>query len=206
MIPHPAESSDCKSLTITQRRDAVTAWGKIKNDREREKRKNANGELGANNIDWSLTPSRMDEVFDNLDRDWQKLILVQGSRSKQKLIDTHKRKIDDGEGSTIFGLASFAEGIDLPGKYCEHVVIAKIPFGVPTEPEEEALAEWVEARGGNSFRDISLSDASMRLVQAVGRLLRSEKDQGKVTITDNRLLTKFYGKQLLAALPPMKRS
>lgn len=148
---------------------------------------------------------QMDEVFDHLDAEWQKKIQVQGSRSKQKLIDTHKARLDEDKGSTIFGLASFAEGIDLPGKYCEHVVIAKIPFGVPTEPEEEAFSEWVEARGGNSFRDISLADASMRLVQAVGRLLRSESDEGKVTITDVRLLTKSYGRQLLAALPPMRR-
>ncbi len=146
---------------------------------------------------------QMDEVYDHLDDDWQKRILVQGSRSKQRLIDLHKKRIDEGVGNTIFGLASFAEGIDLPGKYCEHVLIAKIPFGVPDEPEEEAFAEWVEARGGNSFRDISLADASLRLVQAVGRLLRSESDSGKVTITDNRLLTKSYGRQLLAALPPM---
>jgi len=146
---------------------------------------------------------QMDEVFDHLDNDWQKRTLVQGSRSKQRLIDLHKKRIDEGEGSTIFGLASFAEGIDLPGTYCEHVLIAKIPFGVPDEPEEEAFAEWVEARGGNSFRDISLADASLRLVQAVGRLLRSESDAGRVTITDNRLLTKSYGRQLLAALPPM---
>lgn len=148
---------------------------------------------------------QMDEVFDHLDVDWQKLVLVQGNRSKQRLIDMHKTRIDDGKGSTIFGLASFAEGVDLPGKYCVHVVIAKIPFGVPSEPEEEAFAEWVESRGGNSFRDISLADASMRLVQAVGRLLRSETDEGQVTITDNRLLTKGYGRQLLSALPPMRR-
>lgn len=148
---------------------------------------------------------QMDEVFDHLEADWQKRILVQGSRSKQRLIDLHKSRIEEGKGSTIFGLASFAEGIDLPGKYCEHVLIAKIPFGVPTEPEEEAFSEWVEARGGNSFRDISLADASMRLVQAAGRLLRSESDEGRVTITDVRLLTKSYGRQLLAALPPMKR-
>ncbi len=148
---------------------------------------------------------QMDQVFDRLEPDWQKLVLIQGSRSKQRLLDMHRSRIDKGRGSTIFGLASFAEGIDLPGSYCQHVLIAKIPFSVPTEPEEEALAEWVEARGGNSFRDISLADASMRLVQGVGRLLRSETDQGRVTITDIRLLTKSYGRQLVAALPPMRK-
>jgi ATP-dependent DNA helicase DinG len=44
----------------------------------------------------------------------------------------------------IFGLASMAEGIDLPGVYCEHVIIAKIPFAVPDDPVEAALSEWVK--------------------------------------------------------------
>ena len=84
------------------------------------------------------------------------------------------------------------------------MVIAKIPFSVPTAPEEEAFSEWVESRGGKPFFDISLPDASMRLIQATGRLLRSENDQGVISILDNRLLTRGYGKQLLSALPPYK--
>lgn len=147
---------------------------------------------------------QMDEVYENLDSDWQKRILIQGSRSKQRLIEKHKERIDANEGSTIFGLASFAEGIDLPGDYCTHVVIAKIPFSVPTAPEEEAFSEWVESRGGKPFFEISLPDASMRLVQATGRLLRSEQDSGTITIVDNRLLTKSYGRQLLSSLPPYR--
>ena len=147
---------------------------------------------------------QMDEVYENLVSDWQRRILIQGTRSKQRIIDTHKKRVDAGEGSTIFGLASFAEGVDLPGAYCTHVVIAKIPFSVPTAPEEEAFSEWVESRGGKPFFDISLPDASMRLIQATGRLLRSENDQGVISILDNRLLTRGYGKQLLSALPPYK--
>lgn len=149
---------------------------------------------------------QMDTVYENLSSEWQKRILIQGSRSKQKLIDMHRSKIDEGKGSTLFGLASFAEGIDLPGAYCVHVVIAKIPFSVPTAPEEEAFAEWIESKGGKPFFDISLPDASMRLVQATGRLLRSENDQGKISIIDNRLLTKSYGRQLISALPPYRFS
>ncbi|HIG88487.1 MAG TPA: hypothetical protein EYQ04_00785, partial [Candidatus Thioglobus sp.] len=53
----------------------------------------------------------------------------------------------------------------------------------------------------NPFMEISLPDASLRLIQACGRLIRTETDTGKITIFDNRLTTKFYGKQLLSALP-----
>jgi ATP-dependent DNA helicase DinG len=105
----------------------------------------------------------------------------------------------------IFGLASFAEGIDLPGSYCMHVVIAKLPFAVPDDPVEAALAEWIESRGGNPFMEISVPDAALRLVQASGRLLRTEEDTGRITLLDRRVITKAYGRKILDSLPPFRR-
>lgn len=148
---------------------------------------------------------QMLDVFDELPHRYRDKILVQGVESKQSLIKQHKLRIDNGNGSIIFGLASFAEGVDLPGDYCTHVIIAKIPFAVPDDPLEAALCEWIEARGGNSFMQVSVPDASMRLIQSCGRLLRTEKDIGKISILDKRLITKRYGKPLLDALPPFAR-
>ena len=132
-------------------------------------------------------------------------ILVQGARSKQHLLDAHRVKIDAGEPSVLFGLASFAEGLDLPGPYCEEVIIAKLPFAVPDGPVDQAMGEWIESKGGSSFRDISLPDAALRLMQASGRLLRSEADSGRISLLDRRIVEKSYGKQLLEALPPFSR-
>lgn len=148
---------------------------------------------------------QMNEVYDGMPKAWKKVILLQGTYSRQAIIEHHCNAIDKQQGSTIFGLASFAEGVDLPGDYCKHVVIAKIPFSSPDNPIDEALAEWVEEQGQNSFFKISLPNASLRLIQATGRLIRSEKDSGVITIFDQRLVTKNYGKQLLDALPPFKR-
>jgi len=36
-------------------------------------------------------------------------------------------------------------------------------------------------------------------------LIRTEREYGRVSILDNRLLTQAYGRQLLAALPPFRR-
>ena len=58
---------------------------------------------------------------------------------------------------------------------------------------------------GQLFFDIALPIASLRLIQACGRLLRTESDSGAVTILDKRLVTKRYGGQLLNALPPFRR-
>jgi len=147
----------------------------------------------------------MQLVFEGMSDEWQDLILQQGESSKQRLLDQHKLRIDDGEGSVLFGLASFSEGIDLPGNYLTHVVITRLPFTVPDRPVPAALAEWIEKSGGNSFIELSVPEASVRLVQATGRLLRNESDTGRITILDKRIVSKRYGQQLLQALPPYER-
>ena len=147
---------------------------------------------------------QMSEVYQGLSGELGG-ILMQGDYSKQEILRRHREAIDAGRGSVIFGLASFAEGVDLPGDYCRHVVIAKIPFAVPDSPLEAALAEWVEAQGRNAFMEISVPDAALRLVQASGRLLRTEQDTGRVTLMDRRILTKRYGRAILDSLPPFQR-
>ena len=148
---------------------------------------------------------QMDEVYDQLDTDLQSICLVQGKYSNREMVRLHKERVDQGKTSVLVGLASFAEGVDLPGNYCKHVIIAKLPFMVPDDPLHEALSEWIEDKGGNSFFDIALPIASLRLIQACGRLLRTESDTGTVSILDKRLITKRYGSQLIDALPPFKR-
>jgi ATP-dependent DNA helicase DinG len=147
---------------------------------------------------------QMQDVYHGVSGEFGGRILMQGDYSKQEVLRRHKEAIDRGQGSVIFGLASFSEGVDLPGDYCRHVVIAKIPFAVPDSPLEAALAEWVEAQGRNAFMEISVPDAALRLVQASGRLLRTEEDSGRITLMDRRILTKRYGRAILESLPPFQ--
>lgn len=132
-------------------------------------------------------------------------VLIQGELPKHTLLERHHTALADGKASIIFGLDSFAEGLDLPGEACVHVIIIKLPFSMPNDPIERTQSRWIEQRGGNPFIEITVPEASIKLVQAVGRLIRSESDYGRVTILDNRLLTQRYGKQLLACLPDFKR-
>lgn len=148
---------------------------------------------------------QMNEVLHRLPEQFLRQVLAQGNLSKQEIIKQHRKRIDAGKCSIIFGLASFAEGIDLPGGYCNHVVIVKIPFSVPNDPVVATLCEWVDGRGGNSFREISLPDAILRLIQASGRLLRTEQDRGVITLLDRRIVTQRYGEIILNAMPPYKR-
>ena len=132
-------------------------------------------------------------------------IQVQGERSKQAMLLAHHERVDAGQPSYLLGLASFAEGVDLPGDYCRHVVVVKLPFSVPDDPVDAAIAELAEAQGRNPFMEISVPDAAMKLVQACGRLIRNEKDRGRITLLDKRVLTHRYGQALLDSLPPFRR-
>ncbi len=148
---------------------------------------------------------QMNDVIQGLPPKWRDLVLCQDDFQKSELIKYHRKLIDEGKGSLIFGLSSFAEGVDLPGKYCTHVLIAKIPFAVPNDPIEMTLSSWIEQQGTNAFSTLAVPDAAFKLVQASGRLLRSETDRGVITIFDERLVSKSYGKQILDSLPPYSR-
>ena len=93
----------------------------------------------------------------------------------------------------------------MPAAYCSHVVIAKLPFSVPDDPIDVTLGQWMKDQGKNPFIEISIPETAMKLVQASGRLLRSESDTGKITILDERLLNRRYGASILDALPPYQR-
>ncbi|CAK2433279.1 ATP-dependent DNA helicase DinG [Vibrio crassostreae] len=152
---------------------------------------------------------QMNKVAEALATDFVKkswALQVQGDTSRTEILKKHKKLIDQGKTSVLFGTGSFSEGLDLPGELLENLVITKIPFGVPTSPVEQAHSEYIESRGGNPFMQITVPEASKKLIQSVGRLLRKERDSGKVTILDRRIVTKRYGKSLLDSLPPFKRT
>ncbi|MCG8613931.1 MAG: ATP-dependent DNA helicase DinG [Pseudomonadales bacterium] len=144
---------------------------------------------------------QMNDVFFQLDRTVREVILRQDDMTKSEVIKRHRENIDANRLSVLFGLASFAEGLDLPGRYLTHVVIAKLPFAVPNDPLEAALSEWIEARGGNPFFEITVPETAVRLKQACGRLIRKEQDKGVISLLDSRILQKSYGRLLRNSLP-----
>lgn len=129
-------------------------------------------------------------------------VRVQYDKGLKDLILDHKAAIDAARGSILCGLATMAEGLDLPGAYCTHVVICTLPFAVPTGPVEQALQEDM---GDEYFSKKALPDTLVKLIQMVGRLMRRESDRGRITIFDNRLLSARWGHRLVDALPPFRR-
>jgi DNA polymerase-3 subunit epsilon/ATP-dependent DNA helicase DinG len=98
----------------------------------------------------------------------------------------------------LLGTGTFWEGIDLPGDALQCVIIAKLPFAVPTDPLVRARTADLD----DPFRGYVLPEAVIRLRQGFGRLIRSGTDRGAVVIADSRLQSRDYARRFLEALPP----
>jgi Rad3-related DNA helicase len=129
-------------------------------------------------------------------------LLKQGDMTRIELT----RRFRQEEGSVLFGLKSFWEGVDIAGDALSLVVIDKLPFDPPDDPVHEARVAQMKAAGENWFGNYVLPQAVLRLKQGIGRLLRTRDDRGVMAILDTRLHTKGYGKLVLNAMPPARRT
>jgi ATP-dependent DNA helicase DinG len=134
-----------------------------------------------------------------VDRRWP--LLVHGDETRDQLLTRFR----DAGGAILLGTASFWEGVDVPGDALRALLIAKLPFRVPSEPITAAHCEAIEARGGDPFKEYMLPHAALRLKQGFGRLVRTAQDRGVVVIADPRVVTKNYGRGLMDGLPPARR-
>jgi ATP-dependent DNA helicase DinG len=128
-------------------------------------------------------------------------LLVQGEAPRDLLL----RRFREAGSAILFGTDSFWEGVDVPGKSLRVLVLAKLPFKVPTEPLTAARLERLEAEGRDGFMHYLVPHAALKLKQGFGRLIRTTTDAGVVVLMDSRVVTKRYGALLLESLPPARR-
>jgi len=111
------------------------------------------------------------------------------------------RQLREAGNGILFGTDSFWTGIDVPGDALSQVIITRLPFEVPTHPILEARTEWIRERGGNPFNELTLPDALIKFRQGIGRLIRTARDRGVITLLDSRITQKAYGRLFLECLP-----
>ena len=145
---------------------------------------------------------QMRQAFDALATSMRSVVLVQNQLPRTQLLARHRERVAAGEPSIIFGMQSFGEGLDLPGRLCESVFITKLPFAPPDDPVGETRAEWLRAVGRDPFSELVVPATAIRLAQWAGRAIRTEEDQAHVYCYDKRLTRTSYGQRLLKGLPP----
>ena len=114
--------------------------------------------------------------------------------SRQQLLEQFRR---EGSRAVLLGTRSFWEGVDIPGPALTALIIAKLPFDVPTDPIFAARSETYES----PFFEYSIPEAVLRFRQGFGRLIRRGSDEGVVLVLDKRVITKRYGQMFMEALP-----
>lgn len=125
-------------------------------------------------------------------------LLVQGQASKGALLDSFREQTS----SVLLGMASFWEGVDIPGESLSMVIVDRLPFVTPADPLVAARGRWLESNRRNAFMELHMPRAILSLKQGLGRLLRRSTDRGVMVVLDVRLTKKRYGKQFLQVLPP----
>ncbi|MBK4735952.1 helicase C-terminal domain-containing protein [Noviherbaspirillum pedocola] len=145
--------------------------------------------------------SKMETTYESLSQDERQLVIKQGDMAPAAMIAEHKRRVDAGRKSVIFGLDSISEGVDLPGQYCTLVVADKLPFPSMEDPILAAHVEYLEAKGMHAFPHLMLPMAGTKLAQVSGRLIRTESDGGDFWVLDRRIIEKSYGAKLMRSTP-----
>jgi ATP-dependent DNA helicase DinG len=129
-------------------------------------------------------------------------LLIQGDGQRDQLL----RRFREAGSAILLGTDSFWEGVDVPGRALRVLILAKLPFKVPSDPLTAARLERLSDAGVDGFTHYLVPHAALKLKQGFGRLIRSKTDVGAVILLDRRVVTKRYGEMILEGLPPASKA
>ncbi len=107
------------------------------------------------------------------------------------------RALDANKETVALGAASLWEGVDLEESSIGALIVARLPFPVPSDPIFSARSELYD----DGFGDYAVPSAVLRFRQGFGRLIRSRSDRGVFIVLDSRMATRGYGAAFRDALP-----
>lgn len=91
------------------------------------------------------------------------------------------------KGAVLFAVMGgrISEGLDFPDRELELAVVAGVPYPKPTA-KQRALLHYYEMKFGKGWQYTVKAPACRKMLQAIGRLIRTETDVGVAVILDRR--------------------
>jgi DNA excision repair protein ERCC-2 len=107
-----------------------------------------------------------------------------GQRRLMELINTFKS-----ERGVLFGVMGgrLSEGIDFPGSELEIVILVGIPYPKPTA-RQKALQNYYDKKFDKGWEYTVHAPTQRKILQSIGRLIRTEEDKGLALILDHRAI------------------
>lgn len=122
-------------------------------------------------------------------------VICQQSSMSEKAREAFLAEFTAEAVETLVGFAVmggiFGEGIDLVGERLSGVVIVGV--GLPQLcPEREIIRNYFDEKHGLGFQYAYIYPGMIRVLQALGRVIRTENDRGVVVLVDQRFASKIY--------------
>ena len=142
----------------------------------------------------------MEEIASRMPKDdlWLGPVWKQPRGLQERDADDFLRPFREEDGP-MTGLAvlggALNEGIDLPGKVLESVIVVSI--GLPgVSRERELIRGWFNAQGEEGFMMAYTLPGLIRVLQALGRVIRGPEDRGTALLIDPRFNHPVYRKYI----------
>ncbi|ALC90406.1 ATP-dependent helicase [Bacillus sp. FJAT-18017] len=122
-------------------------------------------------------------------------VLIQQSQMTEEERDQFLSNFEAGRPRSLVVFAVmggiFSEGVDLPGDKLNGVIITGV--GLPQLSfERDILKHYYTSNGKNGYDYSYTFPGLVKVLQAGGRLIRSEEDTGTIVLIDDRFLQKKY--------------
>ncbi|KGP90166.1 ATP-dependent helicase [Pontibacillus chungwhensis BH030062] len=109
---------------------------------------------------------------------------------EQYLAEFHEDREDSLIGFAVLG-GIFSEGVDLRGDRLNGVLVVSV--GLPKlNDEQDIMKRYFDERGKNGFDYAYMYPGMNKVLQAAGRLVRTETDSGTIVLIDDRFIQQRY--------------
>lgn len=157
-------------------------------------------ERGGNYLIFFPSYQYMKSVYEDFTLNFPEIrTIIQNHRMSEEEREQFLEAFKEGSREAFIGFAVlggiFSEGVDLKGDRLNGVIVVGV--GLPQlSLERNVMKEYFQAMGKNGYDYAYTFPGINKVLQAGGRLIRSETDSGVIVLVDDRFLTEKYQRLL----------